>query len=118
MGENVFISPHHESNDVMRSVVVCVVRQLSAAVGGFGGESCPGRSFLFTSVIIAQPSRTGHDGFHIDLQQGEREAVKLARREREQLTANTTVFYNPSRFQALHVCFHLSRKSLYRKHLC
>lgn len=73
----------HENKNVMSSVVVCVVKQLSAAVGGFGGESCPGRSFLNTSVIIAQPSRTGHDGFHIDLQQRERERGCKTNQERE-----------------------------------
>lgn len=47
--------------------------KLSAVWRVFGGESCSGRSFLFTSVIIAQRSRTGHDGFHIDLQQRDKE---------------------------------------------
>lgn len=34
-----------------------------------------GRSFLFSGVVIAQPSRTGHDGFHIDSQQRERDGA-------------------------------------------
>lgn len=56
-------------------MIVSVQRmvKLSAVWRVFGGESCSGRSFLFTSVIIAQRSRTGHDGFHIDLQQRDKE---------------------------------------------